>query len=169
MTTTPSATQATARVRLEREGPVAVIVIDNPPVNAGSIEVRRGLLDAIRSVAEDPQIRAAVVIGAGKTFIAGSDIREFGKPLQDPQLPSVIEAIENCPKPFVAAIHGSSLGGGFDLALGCDARVASRDAFVGLPEVTLGMIPGAGGTQRVPRLAGVSAAIQMICSGRRVR
>lgn len=158
-----------AVVRVEREGSIAVLVIDNPPVNASSIEVRRALLQAIRGVGDDKTIAAAVIIGAGKSFVAGSDIREFGKPLDDPQLPQVIAAIQSCPKPFVTAIHGAALGGGFELSLGCDARVASSDAIVGFPEVTLGMIPGAGGTQYTPRLAGISAAIEMICSGRRLR
>ncbi|HEX3487673.1 MAG TPA: 3-hydroxyacyl-CoA dehydrogenase NAD-binding domain-containing protein [Micropepsaceae bacterium] len=155
-------------VRLERDGTIAVIVIDNPPVNASSIEVRRALLSAIHDVSADPNTDAAVIIGAGNSFIAGSDIREFGKPLEDPQLPQIIAAIGHCPKPFVAAIHGAALGGGFELALGCDARVAVPDAVVGLPEVTLGMIPGAGGTQFLPRLIGIAAAIDMICAGRRI-
>jgi 3-hydroxyacyl-CoA dehydrogenase len=155
-------------VHIEREGDIAILVIDNPPVNASSVEVRHALLAAIETVCVDPAIEAAVLIGAGNTFVAGSDIKEFGKPLQDPQLPQVIAAIGACPKPFVAAIHGAALGGGLELALGCDARVASAGAVVGLPEVTLGMIPGAGGTQRIPRLIGVAAAIDMICSGRRL-
>ena len=158
----------TARVLLERDGDVAVVVIDNPPINAGSAKVRRKLLEAIDSVARDDGIVAAVLIGAGTTFIAGSDIREFGQPLAEPQLPAVIGAIEACSKPFVAALHGAALGGGFELALGCDARVAAAGTLVGLPEVTLGIIPGAGGTQRLPRLVGVPRAIQMVCSGERV-
>ena len=158
----------TARVHLERDGDVAVVVIDNPPINAGSADVRRGLLEAIATVARDDGIVAAVLIGAGTTFIAGSDIREFGLPLAEPQLPAVIGAIETCPKPFVAALHGAALGGGFELALGCDARVAVAGTLVALPEVTLGIIPGAGGTQRLPRLVGLPRAIQMICSGERV-
>lgn len=156
------------RVRLERDGDVGVIVIDNPPINAGSTDVRTGLLQALREVQSDSSLRASVLIGAGKTFIAGSDIREFGQPLAEPQLPSVIAAIETCPKPVVAALHGAALGGGFELALGCDARVAAPDTVVGLPEVTLGMIPGAGGTQRLPRIVGVPRAITMVCSGERV-
>ena len=161
-------TLASPVVRLEAVGPIAVVVIDNPPVNASSQAVREGLLEAVRIVSQADHIEAAVLIGAGNTFVAGSDIREFGKPLEDPQLPAVISAIEGCSKPFVAAIHGASLGGGYELALGCDARVASPGAVVGLPEVTLGMIPGAGGTQRLPRLVGIPAAIEIICSGRRV-
>jgi 3-hydroxyacyl-CoA dehydrogenase len=158
-----------SRVRIERAGAVALIIIDNPPVNAGSLEVRRGLLAAVQTISADDTIKAAVLLGAGTTFVVGSDIREFGKPLEEPQLPAVIAAIEQCPKPIVAAIHGAALGGGFELALGCDVRVALPDAVVGLPEVTLGMIPGAGGTQRVPRLVGVAAAIGIVCSGRRIR
>jgi 3-hydroxyacyl-CoA dehydrogenase len=156
------------RIHIEREGDVQVVVIDNPPVNAGSAEVRRGLLDAIEAAGRDDAIRAVVLIGAGKTFIAGSDLREFGQPLQEPQLPAVIAAIEACSKPVVAALHGAALGGGFELALGCDARVAAPGTVVGLPEVTLGMIPGAGGTQRLPRLVGVPKAIELACSGARV-
>jgi 3-hydroxyacyl-CoA dehydrogenase len=155
-------------VRLEREAGVAVLVIDNPPVNAGSWEVRNGLLETVRAACADPALRALVLIGAGRTFIAGADIREFDKPLRDPQMPAVIEAIESCEKPVVAAIHGAALGGGFELALGCDARIATADAVVGLPEVMLGIIPGAGGTQRLPRLIGLAAAIEIITSARRV-
>ena len=156
------------KVSVERDGEVLVILIDNPPINAGSLAVRRGILDAITMLADDPALRAAVIIGQGSTFIAGSDLREFGKPLEEPQLPAVIRAIETVPKPVVAALHGAALGGGFELALGCDARVAAPGALVGLPEVTLGMIPGAGGTQRLPRLVGVAKAIQLVCSGERI-
>ncbi len=154
-------------VQLRFEDEVAVIVIDNPPVNAGSRAVRQALLDRIGEVA-DSTARAAVIIGAGRTFVAGSDIREFGAPLEEPQLPAVIAAIEALPVPVVAAIHGAALGGGFELALGCDARVATPDAVVGLPEVKLGMVPGAGGTQRLVRLVDVATAIELVCSGRRV-
>jgi 3-hydroxyacyl-CoA dehydrogenase len=156
------------RVRLERDGDVGVIVIDNPPINASSTAVRSGMLQAVREVQADISLRASVLIGAGKTFIAGSDIREFGQTLAEPQLPDVIAAIEACPKPVVAALHGAALGGGFELALGCDARVAAPGTVVGLPEVTLGMIPGAGGTQRLPRVVGIPRAIAMVCSGERV-
>nr|WP_314482025.1 3-hydroxyacyl-CoA dehydrogenase NAD-binding domain-containing protein [uncultured Pseudomonas sp.] len=148
---------------------VAVLTIDNPPVNAGSLAVRQQLLEAIERNGADPAIKAIVIIGGGKSFIAGSDLREFGQPLEAPQLPQVIEAIENCPKPVIAALHGAALGGGYELALGCDARIASKDCVVGLPEVTLGMIPGAGGTQRLPRLVGAARAIELICAGQRVK
>ena len=157
----------TDKVLTERDGDVLVILINNPPINAGSLDVRRGILDAIEVLAGDASLRAGVLIGSGNTFIAGSDLREFGQPLQDPQLPAVIAAIEACAKPVVAALHGAALGGGFELALGCDARVASAKTVVGLPEVTLGMVPGAGGTQRLPRIVGVAKAIRLICSGER--
>jgi 3-hydroxyacyl-CoA dehydrogenase len=156
-------------VRIDREHGVAFVVIDNPPVNATSFEVREGLLDAIRLLAGDDDVSAIVLIGEGKTFVAGADIREFGKPLRDPQIPDVIAAIEQCRKPVIAAIHGAALGGGFELALGCDARIATPDASVGLPEVTLGIIPGAGGTQRVPRLTGLATGIELVASGRRLK
>jgi 3-hydroxyacyl-CoA dehydrogenase len=157
-----------ARVHLQRDGDIAVLVIDNPPINAGSAAVRQGLLDALQTLRDDATLNGAVLIGAGTTFIAGSDLREFGQPLADPQLPAVIAAIEECGKPVVAALHGAALGGGFELALGCDARVAAPGTVVGLPEVTLGIIPGAGGTQRLPRLVGIPRAIRMICSGERL-
>ena len=147
---------ASPPVRLETDGPVGVIVIDNPPVNASSIAVRAGLLDAVRRLCGDASLVAGVIIGAGKGFIAGADIKEFDKPAVEPGLSAVIAAIEDCSKPVVAAIHGVALGGGLELALGCDARIATRDAVVGLPEVTLGIIPGAGGTQRLPRLVGIA-------------
>lgn len=156
-------------IRLERDGSVAVIIVDNPPVNAGSWDVRNGIVEALGQITNDPDVTAAILIGAGTTFIAGSDIKEFGKPLRDPQMPAVVGALEGCPKPVVAAIDGASLGGGFEVALGCDARVATKNSVVGLPEVHLGIIPGAGGTQRVPRLVGVARAIELISSGRRVR
>jgi 3-hydroxyacyl-CoA dehydrogenase len=155
-------------VRVEHEDEVAVVIIDNPPINAGSFEVRSGLLAAIEAAGKRPDIKAIVVIGDGTTFIAGSDLREFGQPIAEPSLPAVIAAIESCNKPVVAALHGAALGGGFELALGCDARIALTGTVVGLPEVTLGIIPGAGGTQRLPRLVGIPKAITMICSGERV-
>jgi enoyl-CoA hydratase/carnithine racemase len=126
------------RVHLERDGDVAVVVIDNPPINAGSTEVRRGLLEAVESVQRDDGIAAAVLIGAGTTFIAGSDIREFGQPLAAPQLPAVIAAIEACPKPFVAALHGAALGGGFGLPEVSSAPRATRSGDGERVEVQVG-------------------------------
>jgi 3-hydroxyacyl-CoA dehydrogenase len=155
-------------VRVEISHDVAVLVVDNPPVNAASAEIRSKLLQAVTAIARRSDIVAAVLIGAGKSFIAGSDLREFDRPISEPDLPQVIAAIEDCPKPVVAAIHGSALGGGFEVALGCDGRVATPDAVIGLPEVGFGMIPGAGGTQRLPRMIGRARAIDFIVSGRRV-
>lgn len=157
-----------ACVHTHAVGEVCVITIDNPPINASSMAVRQGLMAAIDTLAKDANFKAGVIIGAGTTFVAGSDLREFGLPLPSPHLPEVILAIEHCPKPVVAALHGAALGGGFELALACDARVAAKDTVVGLPEVSLGIIPGAGGTQRLPRRVGVAKAIQMICSAQRI-
>ncbi len=156
-------------IRVQRSGGVATVVIDNPPVNASSWDVRRGLLTAIEQLSVDSSVSEIILIGAGKTFIAGADIKEFDGPVRDPQMPAVIAAVEACPKPVVAAIHGTALGAGYELALGCDARIVAADAIVGLPEVMLGIIPGAGGTQRLPRLVGLSAAIDLITAGRRVK
>lgn len=158
-----------SRITLERRGDAGIIRIDNPPINAGSHEVREGLLAAIRAVEQDTNLTGGILIGAGKMFMAGSDIREFGAPLQEPQLPAVIAALESCPKPFVAAIAGAALGGGYELSLGCDARIASPEAELGLPECTLGIMPGAGGTQRLPRLTGRETAVELICAGTRVK
>jgi len=155
-------------VHLQREGAVAILVIDNPPVNAGSSDIRKALLTCIAEVEADATLTAGVLIGAGKTFIAGSDLREFDLPLAPPQLPAVIAAIEGSAKPWVAALQGAALGGGYELALGCDARIAAPGTVVGLPECGLGIIPGAGGTQKLPRLVGKAAAIPLITSGRRV-
>lgn len=155
-------------VRYSVQDGIAVIAVDNPPVNALSQAVRAGLAEAIARLAGDDQARAGVIYGTGRTFIAGADIREFGKPMAEPFLPDVIAAIEACGKPVVAALHGTALGGGLEVALGCHARVALASAKVGLPEVTLGILPGAGGTQRLPRIAGAAAALDLITSGRHV-
>ncbi len=155
-------------VRLERTGDVLVVVIDHPPVNALSADVRQGLISAMKTLREDVALSAAVLVGAGRNFVAGADLNEFSRPLGEPTLPQVIAAIEECGKPVVAALHGFALGGGLELALGCDARVAASSAVVGLPEVTLGLIPGAGGTQRLPRLVGPVRAVRMICGAQRL-
>ena len=149
-------------------GDVLLIEIHNPPVNAASQGVRDGLMEAIGQLSGDPALRAGVLIGHGDTFVAGADLREFGQPLQDPQLPDVLAAIEVCARPVVAALHGAALGGGLELALACDARIALAGTVLGLPEVTLGLIPGAGGTQRLPRRTGLVQAIRMIGGGERV-
>ena len=155
-------------VRTEQIGDVLLIEINNPPINAGSLTVRQGLSAAIQQLQTQLDLVAGVILGGGTTFVAGSDLREFGQPLQDPQMPTVIAQIEACSKPVVAALHGAALGGGLELALACDARIALAGTLLGLPEVTLGMIPGAGGTQRLPRRVGVARAIQMVCSGERI-
>ena len=144
---------------------VAVLTVDNPPVNALSAAVRGDLLDGIRRAEADPAVAATVIACAGRTFVAGADIREFGKPPIDPALPVVLAAVENAVKPVIAAIHGTALGGGFELTLACHRRVALASARVGLPEIRLGVIPGGGGTQRLPRLVGVERALEMILSG----
>ena len=152
-------------VTYQREGAIGVITVNYPPVNALSQAVRSGLLDALDQGQKDADAKALLLVCEGKTFIAGADIREFGKPMQEPALPSVVEAYENSDKPIVAAIHGTALGGGLEVALGCDYRVALDSARVGLPEVKLGLLPGAGGTQRLPRLAGAHKSLAMITSG----
>jgi len=152
-------------VRLQRHGAIALIIVDNPPVNALSQPVRQGLQQAFQAADADPAVLAVALVCEGNTFIAGADIKEFGKPPQAPSLPDVIDSIENSRKPSVAVIHGTALGGGLEVALGCHYRVARKDAKVGLPEVKLGLLPGAGGTQRLPRLAGVAKALDMIVSG----
>jgi 3-hydroxyacyl-CoA dehydrogenase len=154
-----------ASVDVRRDGEIAVVTIDNPPVNALKHEVRAGLVEALRQAREDGAVKAVVLAGAGRTFSAGADITEFGNPPQPPTLHDVIEAIEASPKPVVAALHGTALGGGFELALACHFRVAAPAARVGLPEVKLGLLPGAGGTQRLPRLVGPEKALRMIVTG----
>ena len=147
---------------------IAVITIDNPPVNAMSAAVRKGCWEALDRLAADDTARAAVLICAGRTFIAGADITEFDKPIVDPWLPDVVEKFEASEKPVVAAIHGTALGGGLETAMGCHYRCALPTARVGLPEVHLGLLPGATGTQRLPRLAGARKALEMMTSGRQV-
>jgi 3-hydroxyacyl-CoA dehydrogenase len=154
-------------VHTQSVGAVLLITIDNPPINATSHAVRAGLLSAIDEVSSRTDLAAAVLIGAG-TFIAGADIREFRQPAKDPSLPAVIEAIEACPKPVVAALHGSALGSGLEVALACDARIALKGTSLGLPEVTLGVVPGAGGTQRLPRRTGMLRAIELVGRGERI-
>ena len=144
---------------------IAVIMVDNPPVNALKHEVRAGLAEALRKVRDDPLVEGVVVACAGRTFFAGADITEFGKPPQPPSLGEVIAQIEAMPKPVIAALHGTALGGGFEVALACHFRVATPTARVGLPEVKLGLLPGAGGTQRLPRLVGPEKALRMIVTG----
>ena len=147
-----------------RRDVVGILAIDNPPVNALGTPVALELQAAIEALERDNEIRAIVLIGSGRTFIAGADIREFVK-LTLPPLNPVLSRIENCQKPVIAAIHGMALGGGLETAMACHYRVATADAQVGQPEVKLGLIPGAGGTQRLPRLAGVELALRMCAFG----
>ncbi|CAM3813301.1 3-hydroxyacyl-CoA dehydrogenase NAD-binding domain-containing protein [Polaromonas hydrogenivorans] len=155
-------------VTTERRHSVLLVSIDNPPVNALSVDVRRGLVAAIDAAEADGAVAAVLIVGAGRNFIAGADIREFGKPPQSPSLPEVCHRIEACSKPVVAAIQGAALGGGLEIALSAHYRLAVTSARLGLPEVQLGLIPGSGGTQRAPRLIGAKAALDLILSGRHV-
>ena len=152
-------------VDLERRGSVAVLTVNNPPVNALSQHVRQGLNDGLKQAVADGAVNAIVIACAGRTFIAGADITEFGKPPKDPGLHQVLDAIEASPKPVVAAIHGTALGGGLEVTLACHYRIGVKSARFGLPEVKLGLLPGAGGTQRLPRVVGPEKALQMIVSG----
>ncbi len=147
------------------EGDVAIVTISSPPVNALSRDVREGLKLGVEKAEADPAVKATVVICAGRTFIAGADITEFGKPPAAPYLPDVLDRIENAKKPVIAALHGTALGGGFEVALTAHYRIAVPSAKCGLPEIKLGLIPGAGGTQRLPRLVGVETALDVILSG----
>ena len=154
-----------AKVSVAHRGGVAIVTIDNPPVNALSFSVRSPLHDALTRLRDDQATAAIVIACAGRTFVAGADIAEFGKPMQDPDLGALIALLETIEKPTVAAIHGTALGGGLELALGCHFRVADETARLGLPEVKLGLLPGAGGTVRLPALVGPFKALDMITSG----
>ncbi|MBW7969310.1 3-hydroxyacyl-CoA dehydrogenase NAD-binding domain-containing protein [Bradyrhizobium sp. BR 10289] len=152
-------------VKLERHDEVGIVTVNSPPVNALSAAVRGGILECIKAAIADPAIKGIVLTCAGRTFIAGADITEFGKPPKPPALNDVLAEIENSPKPVVAAIHGTALGGGLEVALACHYRVAVKEAKLGLPEVKLGLLPGAGGTQRLPRAVGPELAVKMIVGG----
>jgi 3-hydroxyacyl-CoA dehydrogenase len=152
-------------VDLAVEGEVALVTVDSPPVNALSQAVRDGLKRGIEQAETNGAVKAIVIICGGRTFIAGADIAEFGKPPAPPRLPEVLDAIENASKPVIAALHGTALGGGFEVALTAHYRIAVPSAKCGLPEIKLGLIPGAGGTQRLPRLVGVEKALDVILSG----
>jgi 3-hydroxyacyl-CoA dehydrogenase len=152
-------------VKLERHDEIGIVTVNSPPVNALSAAVRGGILECIKAAIADPAIKGIVLTCAGRTFIAGADITEFGKPPKPPALNDVLSEIENSPKPVVAAIHGTALGGGLEVALACHFRVAVKEAKLGLPEVKLGLLPGAGGTQRLPRAVGPELAVKMIVGG----
>src|SRR5205823_2740634 len=157
-------------VTVTRDGDVGVLTINNPPVNALSPGVPEGIVAGVEALAKDAAVRAIVLIGGGRTFIAGADIKEFGKITSgqrrdDIGIAKLLLALEDCPKPVIAAIHGTAFGGGLETAMACHYRVGVAAAQVGQPEVKLGLIPGAGGTQRLPRLAGVAKAAEMCASG----
>ena len=152
-------------VRIERDGDIAVIVVDNPPVNALSHSVREGLLAAIEQVDRDPSVRATVLHGSGRAFMAGADLRELEEPPRPPLLKDVLMRLEASTKPIVAALHGAVLGGGAEAALACHFRCAASDLQLGFPEVRLGLLPGAGGTVRLPRIVGVKSALELMTSG----
>jgi 3-hydroxyacyl-CoA dehydrogenase len=158
-------TEINAVTDLSLDGDVAVITVNSPPVNALSNLVRKGLWDAFQQAYDGPA-KSIVLICAGRTFIAGADISEFGKAMTEPLLPQLLEHVEASPKPVIVAIHGTALGGGLETALSANYRVAVPSAKLGLPEVNLGLLPGAGGTQRLPRIVGVEKALDMITSGK---
>lgn len=155
-------------VSLEKLSSIALICLNNPPVNAASQALRSGLKQAVEEADADPEIKVIALYGEGRTFVAGADIKEFGKPPLEPMLPELVNEIEASDTPIISVLHGTALGGGLDIALGTHARVALPDLKVGLPEINLGLLPGAGGTQRTPRLIGIPAALEMILSGRHV-
>ena len=152
-------------VDLAIEGEIALVTINSPPVNALSQPVRDGLKRGVEQAEANGAVKAIVIICDGRTFIAGADISEFGKPPARPHLPEALDAMENASKPVIAAIHGTALGGGFEVALTAHYRIAVPSAKCGLPEIKLGIIPGAGGTQRLPRLIGPEKALDVILSG----
>src|SRR4051812_30094653 len=151
----------------EARGDVAVITLANPPVNGLGYETRRGISEGLERALDDSAVKAIVVTGAGRAFSGGADIKEFGSPkaVAEPNLLSLIAALEASTKPVVAAVHSVAMGGGLELALGCHYRVAAPGCKVALPEVKIGLIPGAGGTQRLPRVLGLEAALNIIVSG----
>src|SRR3990170_8295114 len=155
----------TGPISTTRHGDVLIVTSNNPPVNALSAAVRGGLVEAIEEAEGDETVKAVVIACEGQTFFAGADITEFGKPPVMPWLPEVVDRIEACTKPVVAAIHGTALGGGLEVALASHYRVAVPSAKLGVPEVKLGLLPGAGGTQRLPRVAGVGKALEMAATG----
>src|ERR671916_257378 len=157
----------TSPISTRKHGDVLIVTCNNPPVNALGHAVRQGLVAAIEEAEADDSINAVVIACEGQTFFAGADVSEFGTPkaFEQPMLPQVVDRIEGCAKPVVAAIHGTALGGGLEVALACHYRVAVPSAKLGTPEVKLGLLPGAGGTQRLPRVAGVQKALEMAATG----
>jgi 3-hydroxyacyl-CoA dehydrogenase len=158
--------QITEKVALNVEDGIGFVVVDNPPVNALGQAVREGIAGGIKAAEADENVEAVVLIAEGRTFPAGADITEFGKPPMPPALPDVCQVIEDCEKPVIAALHGTALGGGFEIALSAHYRVALGTAKIGLPEVNLGLLPGASGTQRMPRITGAGPALDLMLSGK---
>jgi len=156
---------STAQIRRTHHDDIAVLEIDHPPVNALSQPVRAALLLAIETAEEDPEVRALVIHGAGRCFVAGADLHEFDRPALEPLLNDVLLQLEASTKPVIAALHGATLGGGLELALASHYRCATADVSLGFPEIKVGLIPGSGGTQRLPRLVGVAVALEMMLSG----
>src|SRR6476619_5077671 len=157
----------TSPISTRKHGDVLIVLSNNPPVNALGAAVRQGLVAAIEQAEADDSVKAVVIACEGQTFFAGADVSEFGTPkaFEQPVLPQVVDIIENSTKPVVAAIHGTALGGGLEVALSCHYRVAVPTSKLGTPEVKLGLLPGAGGTQRLPRVAGVRKALEMTATG----
>ena len=152
-------------VSFEKHGDIAVALVDRPPVNAIDAGVRAGLLSAASRAASDPAVNALVIACRGRTFMSGADLSELGSIIPPPSYADVLQALESCAKPVIAAMHGTILGGGLEVAMACHYRCATRTARLGMPEITLGILPGAGGTQRLPRLIGVENALDMLLSG----
>ena len=155
-------------VSITREGAIGLVALNNPPVNAAGAALRAGLVAALNTLEADSTVKVIAIYGEGRSFIAGADIREFGKPPVDPWLPEVCNHLESCTKPVISVLHGAALGGGLEVAIASHARVAIPGVTLGFPEVTLGILPGAGGTQRGPRLTGIAAALDLITTGRRI-
>lgn len=147
---------------------IAILEVDNPPVNPLSDGVRHGLIESMEKAESDDSVVGIVLTGKGRSFIAGADISEFGQQIEGPSIHDAFEKIEKSTKPVIAAINGSALGGGLETALCCHYRVSSKQGFIGLPEVNLGLLPGAGGTQRLPRLVGPAEALKIMLSGRHI-
>src|SRR6185436_435986 len=152
-------------VAFEIHDGIALALVDRPPVNAIDATVRAGLLDAVRRAVEIAAVRALVIACRGRTFMSGADLAELGGVIPPPAYADVLAALENCPKPVVASLHGTALGGGLEIALACHYRCATASARMGMPEITLGILPGAGGTQRLPRLVGTLHALDMLVAG----
>ncbi len=160
--------QITDKVSLKVEGAIGYVVVDNPPVNALGQAVREGIAGGIRAADADAAVQAVVIVAKGRTFPAGADITEFGKPPMPPSLPEVCQVVEDCSKPVIAALHGTALGGGLEIALSAHYRIADAAAKIGLPEINLGLLPGASGTQRMPRITRAAPALDMMLSGKPV-